>query len=127
MCNYYNIELILFISPASPDERIQEVLLKAPGCIYLVTSYGVTGLRTRLEDYLFSLVKKIRNTTDKRIMLGFGISNTQQVSQIMSFNLHIDAIVMGSAFIQQITSGYTKNDYKDLIVFCENIKDVMKR
>lgn len=126
VCNYYSIELILFISPASPDKRIQEILLKAPGCIYLVSSYGVTGLRNKIGSHLFQLIKKIKNTTNKQIMLGFGISNAQQVSEIMNYNLDIDAIVMGSAFIKMISSSCKNNNYQDLSIFCEQLKSSMK-
>lgn len=124
--NYYNIELILFISPASPEARIQEIILKAPGCIYLVSSYGVTGLRQRLGENLYQLVQKIKNNTNKRIMLGFGISNEQQVSEIMKYNLNVDAIVMGSAFIREITYSYNNNNYEHLNLFCQKIKNAMK-
>lgn len=127
VCKYYSIELILFISPASPETRVKETLAKAPGCIYLVTSYGVTGLRESLGGYIFQLVKKIKNMTSKRLILGFGISNDQQVSEIMSYDLSIDAIVMGSAFIKQITYSYQNNDYRHLDVFCQKLRNAMKR
>ena len=125
ICHYYELELILFISPASSEARIQKTILKAPGCIYLVSSYGVTGLRDNLGLHLFDFVKKIKDKTSKRIMLGFGISNDKQVAEIMKYNLDIDAIVMGTAFIRQITYGYSKNDYKQMSAFCQNIKQAM--
>ena len=126
ICKYYEIELILFISPASKEKRIKETLLKAPGCIYLVSSYGVTGLRNKIGSHLFQLIKKIKDTTDKRIMLGFGISNAQQVSEIMGYNLDIDAVVMGSAFINILTSSRKNSVYQDLCIFCEQVKNSMK-
>ena len=57
-------------------------------------------------------------------MLGFGISNEQQVSEIMKSDLDVDAIVMGSAFIEKIT--HSSGDYKHLIKFCQKIKNAMK-
>lgn len=126
ICNFYNIELIFFISPASSEARLQEIILKAPGCIYVVSDYGVTGLRENLGSSLYQLVQKIKNNTNKRIMLGFGISNEQQVSEIMQYNLKIDAIVMGSAFIKQIAYSYENDDYECLNIFCQNIKNSMK-
>ena len=125
ICGFYDIELILFISPASSEARVQEIILKAPGCIYVVSSYGVTGLRKNLEENLCQLVQKIKNNTNKRIMLGFGISNEQQVSEIMKYDIKVDAIVMGSAFIKQITYSHDSNDYGHLSMFCKNIKASM--
>lgn len=126
ICSFYNIELIFFISPASPEERVQEIILKAPGCIYVVSDYGVTGLRKSLGSNLYQLVQKIKKNTDKRIMLGFGISNEHQVSEIMQYNLKIDAIVMGSAFIKQIAYSHENDNYERLNIFCQNIKNSMK-
>lgn len=125
ICNYYGIELILFISPASPDERVKEIISKAPGCIYLVSSYGVTGLRKSLGDNLIHLVKRVKDMTKKCILLGFGISNPEQVAEIMQYNLSIDAIVMGSAFVKQISLSYTSNEYQEIVSLCQEIKKVM--
>lgn len=126
LCSFYNIELILFVSPTSTEARIQQIILKAPGCIYVVSSYGVTGLRQSLELNLYQLVQRIKNSTNKRIMLGFGISNEQQVSEIMQYGLKVDAIVMGSAFIRQIAYSHKNNDYGHLNMFCQNIKNSMR-
>lgn len=125
VCNYYQIELILFVSPASSDKRIREIVLKAPGCIYLLSSYGVTGLRNGIESNIQNLVKKIKNISNKCVMLGFGISNENQVADIMNSNLQIDAIVMGSAFINQITCSYKDDDYNNLNLFCMRVKQAM--
>lgn len=125
ICNYYKIELILFVSPSSSDRRIRDIALKAPGCIYLVSSYGVTGLRDCIEIDVQSVVNKIRLHSDKRIMLGFGISNELQVAEIMSFDLNVDAIVMGTAFINKIKSSCSINNYDNLSLFCDKIKSKM--
>lgn len=122
ICNYYQLELILFISPASSDARIKKIVAKAPGCIYLVSSYGVTGFRDNLGDHLSNQLIKIKSMTDKPIMLGFGISNEQQIGDIMSLDLTVDAVVMGSAFIQKITATHSGESYKELKNFCQKIK-----
>lgn len=125
ICKYYDIELILFISPASKEKRIKETLLKAPGCIYLVSSYGVTGLRDNIDSNISKIIKTIKRNSDKPIMLGFGISNEKNVKDIIDLQLNIDAIVVGSAFINQITYSYKKNDYSNINEFCKKIKNAM--
>ena len=126
VCNYYKVELILFISPASTDERIDAIISKAPGCIYLVSSYGVTGLRSNFQVHISNVVKKIKSITNKRIMLGFGISNEHQVAEIMNLNCGVDAIVIGSAFTKKIKTAYANNSHDEIVAFCQNIKKVMK-
>lgn len=125
ICKYYNIELIFFISPASSEKRIKFITANAPGCLYLVSDYGVTGVRSTIANSLKSLVKNIKSGANKSIMLGFGISTVQQVNKLVDMDLGIDAIVMGSAFINCITNTSNLNSYNELAIFCERIKELM--
>nr|YP_009541617.1 tryptophan synthase alpha subunit [Synarthrophyton chejuense]AYR05626.1 tryptophan synthase alpha subunit [Synarthrophyton chejuense] len=125
LCNQYSIELILFVSPTSSEKRISSIIAKAPGCIYLVSSCGVTGLRGSINVDIENIVNTIKKRTDKCIMLGFGISNSNQVSDLMNLNLNIDAIVMGSAFISKIRDCLLLNNYEQVGEFCKQIKMVM--
>lgn len=125
VCNYYEIELILFVSPSSSQERINQIIEKAPGCIYLVSSYGVTGQREHIDSNTRHLVKRIKLASDKAVMLGFGISNEFQVKKIMNSNLGVDAIVMGTAFINQIKYSYDHNAYSNIGLFCDRLKNAM--
>lgn len=125
LCSYYAIELILFVSPSSSPERIADIVMKAPGCIYLVSSYGVTGKRPDIETGISTLIESIRSLCSKPIMLGFGISNESQVADIASSHLGIDAIVMGTAFIDQIKISYIANSYDNLNLFCARLKNAI--
>ena len=120
LCNQYSIELIFFISPSSSKSRIASIVSKSPGCIYLVTSYGVTGMRGEIQDKLENTINYIKKYTNKLIVLGFGISSVQQVSKIAQWN--IDGIVIGSAIIRRISHGLLNKNYKELECFCASIK-----
>ena len=126
LCTFYNIELILFVSLTSSEQRVRQILLKAPGCIYLVSSYGVTGQRESLQKGLSQVISKIKRYSDKPIMLGFGISSKNQVVEIVKSKLEIDAVVIGSAFIKKITEDVSRDDFSHVKDFCQNIKDSMK-
>nr|YP_009398847.1 Tryptophan synthase alpha subunit [Cliftonaea pectinata]ARW68039.1 Tryptophan synthase alpha subunit [Cliftonaea pectinata] len=130
LCNQCSIELILFIAPTSSSNRISNILSKSTGCVYLVSSTGVTGIRKNLNYSIQSLSSNIVKNTNKLTMLGFGISNAYQVSQVSSWN--IDGIVIGSAFTQ-IISKYSdcKIDAESSIllnvrIFCRDIKLALK-
>lgn len=126
LCNFYNIELILFISLTSSEQRVRQILLKAPGCIYLVSSYGVTGQRESLQKGLSQVISRIKHHSDKPIMLGFGISSKDQVVEIVKSQLEINAVVIGSAFIKKITEDSFYDDFVHVKDFCQDIKDSMK-
>lgn len=122
LCSKYNIELILFIAPTSSNHRILNIVSKAPGCLYLVSNTGVTGIRDKVNSHISTLSHYIKSKTDKPIMLGFGISNAIQASQISKWD--IDGIVIGSAIIRIISEYHcqTKDMLKNLSAFCKTIK-----
>nr|YP_010485091.1 tryptophan synthase alpha subunit [Hypnea cervicornis]UVW80785.1 tryptophan synthase alpha subunit [Hypnea cervicornis] len=124
MCDEYNIELILFIAPTSSSNRIKRIISKSKGCIYLVSSYGVTGARDKIDNAVNVLAKDIKSQTDKVIMLGFGISNAEQAKYISQWN--IDGIVIGSAFMQIMLNDYSINSIKSIGKFCNLIKSTIK-
>nr|YP_009395735.1 Tryptophan synthase alpha subunit [Herposiphonia versicolor]ARW64715.1 Tryptophan synthase alpha subunit [Herposiphonia versicolor] len=125
LCLEYRLELIFFISPISSQQRILNILSKAPGCVYLVSSTGVTGIRDSISENASYLCNYINSKTDKQIMLGFGISSPSQVSKFLHSNLNIDAIVIGSAFTRIIVNN-SSVDYnlmlKEVGNFCEQMK-----
>lgn len=120
LCSKYSIELILFVSPSSSKSRIQAIASKSPGCIYLVSSYGVTGVRSTIQNKLQGIISYIKESTGKMIMLGFGVSDEIQVSKLVQWD--IDAVVIGSAFIQKITDNLLDENYADIENFCQKIK-----
>nr|ARW64095.1 Tryptophan synthase alpha subunit [Chondria sp. (in: red algae)] len=125
LCGKYSVELILFIAPTSSRDRITNILQKAPGCVYLVSSTGVTGVRHNINNQIDSLSTYIKSNTSKLIMLGFGISSPEQVLKVSSWN--IDAIVVGSAFVR-IMSSDIENSFiiNSLVSFCKSMKSAIR-
>nr|YP_010619806.1 Tryptophan synthase alpha subunit [Symphyocladia marchantioides]WAX03819.1 Tryptophan synthase alpha subunit [Symphyocladia marchantioides] len=128
LCDKYQLELVLFISPTSSKNRIKNILSKAPGCIYLVSSTGVTGIRDSINAEIGFLSNNINLTTDKLVMLGFGVSSPIQVSNILKSTLDVNGIVVGSAFTK-ILSHYSYSNASEVIqelgCFCNEIKLLM--
>nr|QCI05785.1 Tryptophan synthase alpha subunit [Dasysiphonia japonica] len=122
-CLSYKIELILFIAPTSSYDRISKILSKSPGCLYLVSSTGVTGIRSDINQKLNGLSEYIKSKSDKLVMLGFGISNTQQAAEVSKWN--IDGVVMGSAFINILSNNNLSDSdiMTELGSFCHSIKN----
>nr|YP_010851565.1 Tryptophan synthase alpha subunit [Echinothamnion hystrix]WGH14540.1 Tryptophan synthase alpha subunit [Echinothamnion hystrix] len=128
LCRYYELELILFISPTSSQNRINTIVSQAQGCIYLVSNTGVTGMRNYINYDIHCISSYIYSKTNKLIMLGFGISSPIQVSNILKFKLNIDAMVVGSAFINILSRYSDDNDLnliEELGSFCKQMKLAM--
>nr|YP_010850377.1 Tryptophan synthase alpha subunit [Lophurella caespitosa]WGH13156.1 Tryptophan synthase alpha subunit [Lophurella caespitosa] len=128
LCGYYELELILFISPTSSQNRVDNIVSQAQSCIYLVSNTGVTGIRNYINYDIHFMSDYIHSKTSKSIMLGFGISSPIQVSNILKSELKIDAIVVGSAFTN-ILSHYSDDNDLNLIEelgdFCKQMKLAM--
>lgn len=70
---------------------------EAEGFIYIVSSLGVTGVRSEIKTDLDSIVKVIRKNTDVPCAIGFGISTPEQAKKMADIS---DGAIVGSAIIK---------------------------
>lgn len=124
ICKLYNIELVMLLAPTSSIERINKIVHKAPGCIYLVSTTGVTGQQSKMTSQLRQLTETIKQITDKSIILGFGISTMQQIEEIKNWN--IDGIVIGSAFVKKLSNDSYENGLNEIKDFCQDAKNAIQ-
>nr|YP_009313653.1 Tryptophan synthase alpha subunit [Helminthocladia australis]SCW21907.1 Tryptophan synthase alpha subunit [Helminthocladia australis] len=125
LCNELSIELILLITPTSPPQRIKDIIQKSPGLIYIVSSTGVTGIRHKINHDMGEFVDRIKLQTDKLLIMGFGISNTEHVKQVMQWN--IDGIVIGSAFVKCLSDVDIERGLANLEQFCLSVKKTLRK
>nr|YP_009314676.1 Tryptophan synthase alpha subunit [Neoizziella asiatica]SCW23131.1 Tryptophan synthase alpha subunit [Neoizziella asiatica] len=123
ICNNLSIELILLVTPTSSKNRIDRIISKSQGVIYVVSSTGVTGLRDQINKNMQEFVASIRKKTDKLIILGFGISQEKHVRQIVQWE--VDGIVIGSAFVNCLADTSVDNGLEKLKSFCTSVKNVI--
>ena len=94
----YGIELISMIAPTS-NERIEKIAKEAEGFLYIVSSLGVTGVRSTITTDIPSMVSLVRRCTDIPCAVGFGISTPEQAARMASFS---DGAIVGSAIVRMI-------------------------
>ena len=94
----YDVDVISLIAPTS-KERIQKIASDATGYIYVVSSLGVTGMRSEIKTDLNSIIKDIRDVTDLPLAVGFGINTPKQASEIGGI---ADGVIVGSAIVKII-------------------------
>lgn len=119
LCDLFSIELILFIAPTSSTIRINNILSKSPGCLYVVSSTGVTGLRKDIDNKIKLLCNYVKVNSNKSIILGFGISDSLQAYKVSRWN--IEGIVMGSAFIKILSDYSNLNNFNSNTLLLEKI------
>lgn len=98
LCKKYGVDLISMIAPTS-ENRIAAIARQAEGFIYVVSSLGVTGVRSEIKTDLDSIVKVIRENTDLPCAIGFGISTPEQAKKMADIS---DGAIVGSAIIKLI-------------------------
>jgi len=93
LCNIY------LVAPTTPEERVELIVKRATGFVYYVSREGVTGMQQKVADTIGEMTAKIRAHTDLPIAVGFGISTPEQAKLVAQ---HAEAIVVGSAIVNQI-------------------------
>ncbi len=94
------IEVILLVAPTSPLERLEAIAAKSQGFVYLVSTTGVTGMRSQVGKGVQQMLESLRRLTDKPIGVGFGISQPEQAKQVTEW--HADAVIVGSAIVKRL-------------------------
>lgn len=98
LCKKYDVDLISLIAPTS-RQRIAMIAKEASGFLYIVSSLGVTGVRSEITTDVSSIVKVVRENTDIPCAVGFGISTPEQAKKMVAFS---DGAIVGSAIIRII-------------------------
>lgn len=93
-----DVDVISLIAPTS-KERIQKIAADATGFIYVVSSLGVTGMRSEIKTDLNAILEDIRDVTDLPLAVGFGINTPEQASEIGKI---ADGVIVGSAIVKII-------------------------
>lgn len=120
-CHEYGVDLVSLIAPTS-DKRIAKIAGDAEGFVYIVSSLGVTGMRSEINTDLTSIVKMVRDNTDVPCAIGFGISTPEQAKKMADIS---DGAIVGSAIIKLIEK-YGKEAPKYVGEYVKSMKDALR-
>ena len=121
LCRQYGVDLISLIAPTS-ENRIGMIAKEAEGFIYLVSSLGVTGVRSEINTDLQSIVSIIRQHTDVPCAIGFGISTPGQAKKMADLS---DGAIVGSAIIK-LLARYGKDAPEHIGAYVKEMKDAIR-
>lgn len=98
----YEIDTIFLAAPSTSKERLNKIVECTSGFLYLVSVFGVTGAREKVQDLTIRLIRETLQTTLGRVPLavGFGISKPEHVKAIIQNGA--DAAIVGSGFVKLI-------------------------
>lgn len=102
--NQAGLHWIPFVAPTSSDEHVRRVAAGRGGFIYCVSVTGVTGARQHLPEGVLDLLRRVRSAGPRPVAIGFGVAGPEQARRLAA---HADAVIVGSALVEQIERAAT--------------------
>ncbi len=122
ICKRYGLDLISLVAPTSAD-RIATVAREASGFIYVVSSLGVTGVRSEITTDIGAMVRLIRANSGLPCAVGFGISTPEQARNMAA---RADGAIVGSAIVKLIAQ-YGRQAAPHVGAYVKEMKDAVRQ
>lgn len=118
----HGVEVVSMIAPTS-EQRIREIASDAKGFIYVVSSMGVTGVRSEIRTDLAGILSAIREATDVPAAIGFGINTPEQAEKMGEI---ADGVIVGSAIVR-IAAKYGADAAPYIAEYVKMMKDAVRK
>jgi tryptophan synthase alpha chain len=118
----HGVDLISLVAPTS-EKRIAEIARNAAGFLYVVSSMGVTGIRSAIETDLGSILKTVKAASDIPAAVGFGINTPEQAAQISRI---ADGVIVGSAIVK-IVAAHGADAGPHIYEYVKTMKDAISK
>jgi tryptophan synthase alpha chain len=106
----FGVDTIFLAAPSTTDDRLRRIVDCSSGFLYLVSRFGVTGVKSAVQDSTIQLVKRVLPFTRGRVPLavGFGVSKPEHVKSIIGAGA--DGVIVGSAFVNVVSRNLLNSD-----------------
>ena len=94
---------------------------EAEGFLYIVSSMGVTGVRSEITTDIGAMVKLVREHTGIPCAVGFGISTPEQAGKMAALS---DGAIVGSAIVRLIAE-HGQNAADEVFRYVRSMKQGM--
>lgn len=120
-CRARGLSFISLIAPTS-ESRIAMIAREAEGFLYIVSSMGVTGVRSEITTDIGAMVELVRENTDIPCAVGFGISTPQQAAKMAGLS---DGAIVGSAIVR-IIAQHGRESAQPVYAYVKSMKDALR-
>ena len=120
-CRERGLSFISLIAPTS-ENRVAMIAREAEGFLYIVSSMGVTGVRSEITTDIGAMVKLVRENASIPCAVGFGISTPAQAKKMAGLS---DGAIVGSAIVRLIAE-HGKNAPKHVYEYVKSMKEGMR-
>lgn len=96
------LDRVFLAAPSSSDARLRQAVEASRGFVYAVSTMGITGARSDVDQAAKILVSRLRQAGSEHACVGLGISTADQVREILAY---ADGAIVGSALVKALAEG----------------------
>ena len=86
------VETVLLAAPTAPDSRLPLIVERSRGFVYGVGLVGITGERAELASSVADIARRLKDITDKPVLVGVGVSTPEQAAEVAQI---ADGVIVG--------------------------------
>jgi|APHM01.1.fsa_nt_gi tryptophan synthase, alpha chain (EC 4.2.1.20) len=106
-CDEHGLDLVFIVAPTTEGERLQSMMERVSGYVYVQARLGTTGTKSDVSDQTDRSLQRL-SEWDVPKAVGFGISSGEQAERIVASGA--DGIIVGSALVDIVADG-VDNDW----------------
>ncbi len=95
------VPIISLVSTLCRPDRLNLIISESKGFVYVMSTTGITGERSIINDQLSDFIKTIKDIKPIPVAVGFGISQPSQVGDVWEY---AEGAIVGSYFVRLIAS-----------------------
>lgn len=118
----HGISIISMIAPTS-EARIKSIAESAEGFLYIVSSMGVTGVRSEIKTDLASIMESVKKYKKVPAAIGFGVSTPEQAEKMAALS---DGVIVGSAIVR-IVEKYGEKAAPEIYSYVKSMTDAVHK
>jgi tryptophan synthase alpha chain len=118
----HKMDTIFLASPNTARPRLEKIARQTTGFLYLVSVFGTTGVRSKIQKYTIDALKNTKKIAGRRIPvgIGFGVSTPSDVASYVRNGA--DAVIVGSALIKLVEKTSQAKIEKTVTAFAKRLK-----
>ncbi|WP_256402761.1 tryptophan synthase subunit alpha [Halorubrum salinum] len=105
-CDEFGLDLVFIVAPTTVGERLDRIMSRVSGYVYVQARLGTTGARDDVSDQTTESLDRLADY-DVPKAVGFGISSGEHAERIVAGGA--DGIIVGSALVDIVADG-VEND-----------------
>ena len=101
-CDEFDCDLVFIVAPTTRGERLDRIMSRVSGYVYVQARLGVTGARADVSARTEESLDRLTEWGVPKAV-GFGISSGEQASEVVAAGA--DGVIVGSALVDIVAEG----------------------